>query len=280
MAQPWSEPRRVIEIVVPGKQVRVQSLWYNHPPRKISVHDIRKVAPEEEEDSRRANVEYLLRCAKMQAKGGERAKLLEKKLRGIKQAEKDEETALEAAQEEGDDLPAPTDEDLPNQAVAGESREVRGARGEVVVEVSVRSDGESEPSSLEQTKVLQLRQKEKEDGQASGATESEADWNCVYQAVLGPREKAETLKSRQRRHGPRAKTKTGTTSEARDTTSMSSSHCRSKPWRVDAVFSLVGPGVSGRVSPSMMSQLGVRADAACAVRGESEMEIEEEENQE
>eukprot|EP00918_Siedleckia_nematoides_P007289 GHVU01015845.1.p2 GENE.GHVU01015845.1~~GHVU01015845.1.p2 ORF type:complete len:141 (+),score=6.64 GHVU01015845.1:1052-1474(+) len=110
------------------------------------------------------------------------------------------------------------------------------------------------------------------------ATESEGEWDCVYMATLGPRCGSHFTRARRRRRGQGSGMKGSSPTEGQSESSEGSRHTRSKLRRVDVVFSLRGPGLSGCVSPEILNHLGMRADTECGCRGTDDMDVEKEGN--
>eukprot|EP00918_Siedleckia_nematoides_P056196 GHVU01122590.1.p1 GENE.GHVU01122590.1~~GHVU01122590.1.p1 ORF type:complete len:552 (-),score=86.31 GHVU01122590.1:279-1718(-) len=257
LAPAWSEPRRVVEVLVPGKQLLVQSIWLKSPPRKVSIHDVRKVLPESDEASRRANLEYLLRCARLQVRGGQRAHLLEKRLKEKKEAK--EEASREfhrrnalAPIEEGKEMDGADDameiEREEEGLLATDERDVvmesppPSRRMSVVVEVG----GEAPPATRPRAPTTE-----------EGISDVHEDWDagtlseggCVFLATMG---------SRGEEKGGRPPSDARSLISQRSQESLFST--RRRPL-VSALFSLSGPGVNGAVCEPMSEWLNIRAAA-------------------
>eukprot|EP00918_Siedleckia_nematoides_P071000 GHVU01155050.1.p1 GENE.GHVU01155050.1~~GHVU01155050.1.p1 ORF type:complete len:460 (+),score=46.24 GHVU01155050.1:509-1888(+) len=251
LAPMWSEPRRVVSIIVPGKQLLVQSLWVRGPPVKVSVHDVRKVLPEEDEGARRENLKYLMQCSKLQKKARQPCPLLRAKLLEHKQRRQDWETSsvlstrvpasavinrapvvmetIVEEEEEEVEQPVQPEGQLPELSCPP-------PRHTVVVDIGTAPQRRVPPESKQMPPVENATTVAASVGKA--ATESEGDifciapdkraddeeWGCVYFATMG------------------ARANTGTPSRWRHP------RRRQKPVQVDARFSLRGPGLTGIVS--------------------------------
>eukprot|EP00918_Siedleckia_nematoides_P056615 GHVU01123453.1.p1 GENE.GHVU01123453.1~~GHVU01123453.1.p1 ORF type:complete len:420 (+),score=86.09 GHVU01123453.1:184-1260(+) len=165
-----SEPRRVVEVVVEGKQLLVQSLWTNAPARKISIHDVIRVEPEEDEGCRRANIQYLTRCLKLQQKARQPAP-------GLQQLLRERVAEIEAAK----------GFELTEGPRAAEPREpaidVEGEEPESIVELDAEEEARStreENEERRRSKRVEWRRKREEEETASQRQFQVDDWKSFH----------------------------------------------------------------------------------------------------
>eukprot|EP00918_Siedleckia_nematoides_P077208 GHVU01168836.1.p1 GENE.GHVU01168836.1~~GHVU01168836.1.p1 ORF type:complete len:366 (-),score=75.43 GHVU01168836.1:614-1645(-) len=165
-----SEPRRVVEVVVEGKQLLVQSLWTNAPARKISIHDVTRIEPEEDEECRRANIQYLTRCLKLQQKARQPAPGLQQLLR-----------------ERVAEIKAAKGFELADGPQAAEPREpaidVDGEGSESIVDLDAEEEARSAREELEErrrSKRLEWQNRQGEEDSASQRQFQVDDWKSFH----------------------------------------------------------------------------------------------------